>query len=328
MKDEILRLLRESTDRHISGEELSNRFGVSRTAVWKCINQLKLAGYKIQSQTNKGYKLLTSPDILTQAELQPLLNTKLIGNKIHYFDTIDSTNTYAKKLAEAEFNEGTVIIAEQQTAGRGRLGRNWISPAGKGIWMSILLKPTLEPKDAAKITLLTACAVCRAIEHFNIKPMIKWPNDILVNGKKLCGILTEMNIEVDVIGYVVVGIGMNVNLSMEDLHPDILDTATSIKIETGTEASRKAIIAEIINQFEQLYNQLINNSSINSIIDEYKSKSAVLGKAIRIINKKEEISGQVVDINQEGHLLVKLSDGTNTEISSGEVSIRGVNSYI
>ena len=241
MKYRILEELKSRDKEYISGEEISRRLGVSRTAVWKYINRLRQEGYNIESQTNSGYKLVQSPDTLSSFEIQPLLKTRFIGREILYFDSIDSTNSYAKKMGEENIKDGTVIIADEQTSGRGRLGRQWMSPKGKGIWMTILLKPHIAPSEASKITLAAAYALCTALDKCGLDVRIKWPNDIVVNGKKLCGILTEMSADMDIIKYIVVGIGLNANLDAHDFDSAIAATATSIKIEAGKSISRKTV---------------------------------------------------------------------------------------
>lgn len=325
----VLEELQNQRGCFVSGEEISKKLGISRTAVWKHIAKLRSKGYNILSQTNSGYKLVGSPDVLSMNELEPLLHTDFIGRNIIYLDSIDSTNTYAKKAAEESFKEGTVIIADEQTAGRGRLGRHWVATRGKGIWMTIMLKPDILPFDAPKLTIAAALAVVKGLSGCcQLDASIKWPNDIVSGGKKLCGILTEMSAEADEIKYVIVGIGINVNMGVEDFGPEVSSTATSISIESGKTFSRKAVAASVLHKFEELYKDFIKDGSIRHFLDEYKSRSAVLGKEIRVISKKEEISGLAVDISEEGHLVVKLADGSEREIMSGEVSVRGLYGYI
>lgn len=328
MKSAVLDELKKNMGKYISGEELSKKIGVSRTSVWKYINKLKEEGYVIESSTNKGYVLIESPDALYPNEIKGLMNTKLIGKEIVFLDSIDSTNNYAKKMGEKEFQEGTLIIAEEQTAGRGRLGREWISPKGKGIWMTIMLKPDIKPEQAAQITLIASFAVVLGIRKIcNIDAMIKWPNDVVVKGKKLCGILTEMGAEIDRINYLIVGIGINANTDEVDFANSGLGIATSIKIQKGEDIDRKLLISDIIKNFEKLYMDFIESGSIEYIIKDYKKVSATLGKDVRILAKGEEWHGIALDINSHGHLMVKMDDGKIKEISSGEVSVRGIYEY-
>lgn len=329
MKYRILEELKSANGQAVSGEEISRKLGISRTAVWKHISKLRSEGYIIESQTNRGYKLTGSPDVLSMSELEPLLHTDFMGRDIIYLDSTASTNTYAKKAAEESFKDGTVIIADEQTAGRGRLGRHWVSTRGKGIWMSIMLKPDVLPSDAPKLTIAAACAVVRALwSCCQLDTRIKWPNDIVSGGKKLCGILTEMSAEADEIKYVIIGIGINANMEANDFGSEVSGIATSINIESGRTVSRKVLAASVLYEFEELYKIFVQNGSIRHFLDEYKSKSAILGKEIRIISKKEEIVGRAVDISEEGHLAVKLADGSERFIMSGEVSVRGLYGYI
>ncbi|MBU5425261.1 biotin--[acetyl-CoA-carboxylase] ligase [Tissierella pigra] len=326
MKQKILNMLKNGED-FISGEEISKEFHMTRAAIWKYINALKEDGYNIESVPSKGYKIISLPDILTLEEVEPYLDTSFIGRNIKYFDTIDSTNKKAKKIAFDE-NEGTVVISEEQTEGKGRLGRHWVSPKGKGIWMSIILKPKVDPIKVSKITLLGAAAVHKALKNMNIESQIKWPNDILIDGKKICGILTEMNCELNMINYVVMGIGINVNFNQEDIPVDLKDKAMSIKISKGIEINRKELLGNIINEFEKLYIDFRDKKSISKAIKVCRESSALIGKEVRIIKGEEETLGKVLDINEEGELVVEFQDGTVDNIYSGEVSVRGLNGYI
>lgn len=328
MKEQILQELKMKSGQYISGEEISNKFKVSRTAIWKYINQLKEMGYVIESQTKKGYRLLESPDSLLPQEIRESLHADIIGKDLQYLEQVDSTNLYAKRFADNGFQEGTVIIADEQLKGKGRLGRTWVSPKGKGIWMTIMLKPRINPAEAAKITLLTACAVSKAIEGCGVSPKIKWPNDIILNGKKLCGILTEMSVEQDEINYVIVGIGINVNLEQQDFPEDLQSTATSIRIEKGSNVIRKELTAAIMNNFESYYKVFTKTGSIREFIEEYKDKSAVLGKDVTVTSSSLNLKGKALDITEEGQLLLELEDGSIKEIISGEVSVRGLKGYI
>ncbi|MDF2532712.1 MAG: biotin--[acetyl-CoA-carboxylase] ligase [Clostridia bacterium] len=328
MKERILQELKNHAGHYISGEEISGSLQVSRTAVWKYVNQLKNMGYVIESQTKKGYRLLESPDSLQPQEMKGNINTEVIGQNLTFFEQVDSTNLYAKQIAEGGFLDGTVIMADEQLNGRGRMGRSWVSPKGKGIWMTIMLKPKINPADASKVTLLAACAICRAIEEIcGLYTKIKWPNDIVLNGKKLCGILTEMSAEIDEINYLIIGIGVNVNIDLDDFPKELQDIATSIKIEKGDKVIRKELAAAIINNFERYYKGFIKTGSIKDYINEYKEKSAVLGKEVIVKSSILELQGTVVDISEEGQLQLELKDGSIKEIISGEVSLRGLTGY-
>ena len=329
MKDIVLEELRKNKSKYLSGEELSKELGVSRTSIWKYIKKLKEEGYTIDSSTNKGYILIETPDVLYPSEVKRLINTKIIGSEIVFLESIDSTNNYGKKISEKDFIEGTLIIAEEQTSGRGRLGREWVSPKGQGIWMSIMLKPNIKPEQASQITIIAAYAIAKSIKEIcNVDALIKWPNDIIVNGKKVCGILTEMGAEIDIINYLIVGIGINANIDEKHLLESGLNTATSLKIEKGQVIDRKILISRIIMNFEKLYMDFIEKSSIINIISNYKKMNVTLGKEVRLIFKKEELHGVAIDINNLGQLIIELDNGETIELASGEVSVRGIYDYV
>lgn len=328
MKEKILHLLKESGDCFLSGQDISNILDVSRTAIWKYINQLKLDGYNIEAVSNKGYRIISSPDILSAEEIKPYLNTELIGQNIIYYNTLESTNTLAKRLGDSSEISGTVVLAEEQTNGRGRLGRNWVSPFGKGIWMSILLRPNINPVEAVNLTQTAAAAIVLATEELGIDTLIKWPNDIVINSKKVSGILTEMNAELTRINYVVVGIGINANIEKDEFPIELHETATSLKIETGCIVNRRALTAGILNNFEKLYFQLIKEHNPSASINICREKSAVIGKKVLILANEKKLEAQVLDIDPHGQLVVQYEDGTRENILSGEVSIRGKDAYI
>lgn len=328
MKEEIIRLLKKNENEFISGEDISSTLGISRAAVWKYMKAIKEDGYNIESVSRKGYKLISSPDLLTFEEISPYLNTSYIGKEIVYFNSIDSTNNEAKKLASSGCSEGIVIISEEQTMGRGRLGRNWVSPKFKGIWMSIVLRPDIDPMNVAKITQVGAAAVLKAIKEQGINAYIKWPNDIVLNNKKVCGILTEMSGEINNVNYVVMGIGINVNIDKEDFPGEIEEIATSLKIEEGKSIERKALVASILNNLEGLYEEFIKNEDIKTSIDICRENSILIGKPVRIINRNDEIQAQALDLSDDGKLIVKYEDGSIHEVISGEVSVRGLYGYV
>lgn len=326
LKTEVLKMLKNSDD-FISGEKISDEFNMTRAGIWKYINMLKEDGYNIESVPRKGYRLISSPDILTLEEIEEYLSTDYIGRTIYYYDSIDSTNKKAKEIAIEE-NEGTVIVAEEQIQGKGRMGRTWVSPKGKGIWMSIILKPKVEPMKVARITLLGAAAVHKALANMNIKAEIKWPNDILMQDKKISGILTEMSGELNMINYVIMGIGINANLDNNDIPEELRQKATSIRISEGKEINRKQLLANILNIFEELYTDFIQNDNITNAIDICRKNSALIGKKVRVIKGEDIRLGKALDINEQGQLVVEFEDGVVENIYSGEVSVRGVEGYI
>ena len=322
MKEEILRLLR-SADGYISGQELCNRFGVSRTAVWKAINQLKEAGYEIEAQQNKGYKLMAAPDLMTEAEIKSLMHTDWVAKEVLYFDTIDSTNIKAQELAEKGYPSGTLVVADKQESGKGRRGRSWVSPSGTGIFMTLMIKPDINPNNASMLTLVAALAVAKAITSVTgEEAMIKWPNDIVVNGKKVCGILTEMNAQFDYINHIVVGIGINVH--NESFPEEISQMASSLMIEAGGKRFHRAqIIAETMSYFEQYYDTFLKTQDLSALVREYDELLVNRNKSVRVLDPKEPFDGKAMGITPKGELIVDTWESRKL-VSSGEVSVRGI----
>lgn len=326
MKEKILAILCGSPG-YISGEKMSQELGVSRSMIWKVINGLREEGYQIDSVTNRGYRLVLVPDLVSSEAIKPLLKTKVFGRAIYDYKEVDSTNIVAKAKARDGAKEGTVVIANSQSRGKGRLGKTWESPAGKGIWMSIVARPRIPIQEVSGITLVAGLAICKTIRRTTQLPAyIKWPNDIVVNGKKVCGILTEMSAEIDQVNYVVIGIGINVNTTSfpKELHK----TATSLKIESGQDYMRKDIIAELLMAFEAYYDQYTKGKGLSEILDQYKELCITLKNDVRIINKNEEYWAKPVDIDDTGALIIDKKDGTRKRIASGEVSVRGIYGYI
>ena len=326
MKGEILKLLKE-TDGYISGQELCEKFGVSRTAIWKVINQLKEEGYEIEAVRNKGYILKGSADVLSKEELESTIHTKWAGENVVFFEETVSTNNEIRSLAEQGAPHRTLADAEQQLGGKGRRGRVWTSPAGVGIWMSMLLRPQIDPLAASMLTLVMALAAKKGNEiSTGLKSEIKWPNDLVLNKKKICGILTEMSTELMEIQYVIPGIGINVN--QKDFPDDIKATATSLYIESGKIQKRSEIIAAIMEAFEGYYDTFIKTQDMSGLIEEYNANLVNLGNEVCVLDPAGEFRGVSEGINKEGALLVRLADGTLKEIISGEVSVRGVYGYV
>lgn len=255
MKTEILKMLRES-DNYISGQQLCEHFQVSRTAVWKVIKQLESEGYRIEAVRNKGYRIVECPDVLSKEEIDSLMKTVVMGRNVLYYDKTDSTNTRVKKLAEEGAVHGTLVVADMQSAGKGRRGREWESPENKNIYMSVLLRPDFEPVKAPMLTLVMALSAAEAVEEKeNLAVKIKWPNDLVIGTKKICGILTEMSAEIDFINYVVVGIGINTNT--EIFPEELKEKATSLRLEKGEVVKRAELIACIMEKFEKNYEQFL-----------------------------------------------------------------------
>lgn len=325
MKAEILTILKD-TDGYVSGQELCERFGVSRTAVWKAMNQLKKEGYEIESVQNKGYRLVKTPDILSKNELVSIRKTKWVGTEICYFDVTDSTNTQAKSLGEGDAPNGTLVVAGKQESGRGRRGRSFESPAGTGIFMTLLLRPEIEPQNASMLTLVSALAVAKGIEHMVDLPVqIKWPNDIVINGKKVCGILTEMSAQMDYVNYIVIGIGINVG--NEEFPEEIKDVATSIYLESGKHVNRAMLIEKIWEEFEDYYELYEKTQDLSSLVKEYDSYLVNRGQKVRVLDSKEPYEGKAMGITDRGELIVDTWEARRL-VSAGEVSVRGVYGYV
>lgn len=317
MNIELLNLLK-SSDEYISGEEISQKFNVSRSAIWKQINTLKNAGYIIDGVSKKGYKLISCPDLIIKEEIINNLNTKIIGKHINYYSEVDSTNTIAKKLA-SDSNDGTAIISEIQNGGKGRLGRIWTSPKG-GIWTSLILKPNIEPINANKITQVAAAALINVLKSLNIESKIKWPNDIYINNKKFAGILTEMKCDMDRVHYLVLGVGMNINIPLENFPEEIRSIATSLLIETGRNFNRNSILIKFYYEFEKLYLALVNNDDFSTSLNICRNNSIILNKDAYLIthNNKEKV--HCIGINDDGLLIIKDSNGNIKNVLSGEIT--------
>ena len=326
MKTEILRYLKEA-DGYISGQELCERFQVSRTAVWKVVRQLEAEGYEIEAVRNRGYRLKTAGDILSQAEILSSIRGSWAGREILYLDEVDSTNTAAKKAAENGAVHGTLVVSERQTGGKGRRGRAWDSPRGTGIFMTLILRPNMAPVHASMLTLVAALAVADGIrECTGAESLIKWPNDIVMSGKKICGILTEMSADPDRINYVAVGIGINVN--MEEFPEEIRGVAASIFTETGKKTKRSLLISAVMAAFERYYEVFMKTTDMSGLLEDYNGKLANCGRTVRVLDPAGEYSGTAIGIDREGELLVEMEDTTVRRVLSGEVSVRGIYGYV
>ena len=322
MRKIILELLGQHPEQYVSGEEISRQLAVSRTAIWKHMQTLKQAGYEIESHPRLGYRLKTRPDLLLPYEIRDILRTKIVGQKeIYYFADVESTNTEAKKQANLGCPEGSISLSEAQTKGRGRLSRSWFSPSGKGIWLSVVLRPPFNPHDAPKCTLMAAVAVTKAIQSMTgIECGIKWPNDILYQGKKIVGILTEMNAEIDAINYIVIGMGINVNIKQQDFPDELTESATSLSVVAGHTISRLSLLNAVLVELEQAYEEVVQYG-FSKMLDEWRKLSITLGKKVNVIGSGKEFSGTAVDIDHDGGLLVQTEAGIE-RVLAGDVSIR------
>lgn len=326
MKDKILKFLKEA-DGYISGQELCERLGVSRTAVWKVIRQLESEGYQIEAVRNRGYRLTDNADILNEAEIRAAMKSQWLGQHVTFLEETDSTNNVVRRMAEQGAPEGTLAVAEIQTAGKGRRGRSWSSPKGSGIWHSFLLRPEFAPEHASMLTLLAAMAVQKSVKDVTgLDCKIKWPNDIVVNGKKICGILTEMSTEEDSIRYVVVGIGINANTS--DFPEEIRETATSLALELGHPVRRTLLINGVMCAFEEYYRIYRETLDMSRLKEIYDQELVNVEREVKVLAPCGDYTGISHGINNQGELIVELSDGTIREVNSGEVSVRGIYGYV
>lgn len=326
MKAEILQLLRERGD-FVSGQELCERFQVSRTAVWKSIQQLQKEGYQIEAVTRRGYRLDGFPDTVAAAEVESRLHTQWIGRPVRYFEEITSTNQYAKQMAEDGAPEGLLVVADCQTKGRGRSGRSWATPAGTNIAMTLLLRPKLPPERISMVTLVMGMAVTGACRRCCGLPVqIKWPNDVVIGGKKLCGILTEMSTEIASVSYIVIGTGINVN--MKEIPEELKSIATSLLLELGHEVNRAKLIACVMEEFEQYYSAFLEKGDLSALQDTYNEMLVNRGRGVRVLEPEHEYDGTAEGIDERGRLLVRLEDGSVNAVYAGEVSVRGIYGYV
>ncbi|MEI6437917.1 MAG: biotin--[acetyl-CoA-carboxylase] ligase [Candidatus Omnitrophota bacterium] len=314
MRSRILQQLRK-TDGFISGEDLSRELGVSRAAVWKCIEDLRSDGYKIEALPHHGYKLTASTDKLIAVEVQHGLGTRKFGCDVRYFDEMPSTMDEGFQLGMNGAPEGTLVVAETQTKGRGRLGRAWSSPKGKGLYCSLLLRPALSTAEAARLTLVSAVALSEAVETVTgLRPLIKWPNDLLLSGKKLAGILTELRAEVDRVDFAVVGIGLNVNSAVKELPPE----GTSLSEVKGELCDRAEILRAFLRCFEKRYLQL-KKSGFGSALEEWRRRSATIGRRVRFEERGRQREGLATGLDEDGGLLVRLDTGEIIKRMAGDV---------
>lgn len=325
-KTEILHALRKS-NRSVSGQELCNALGISRTAVWKYINQLKEEGYEIEAGQNRGYNIVGYPNNVASWEIESRILGKSFLERVYFFDEVDSTNTKAKDLVSEMNGLPILVVSEKQNAGKGRRGRIWNTPTNQSVLMSFGLRPRLKPSKAYMLTLVAGLAVVKAIRNVtDLEAFIKWPNDIVVNNKKVCGILTEMTAEPDYVENVVVGIGINVN--MLEFPEEILHKATSLKIESGKEESRADIIEQIIYEFEKYYKIFEESGNMGCLKEEYSKYLINLNREVTVVKEQESYHAVALRIEEDGELVVRCDDGQEKKIISGEVSVRGVYGYV
>ncbi len=320
MRELILKTLQQ--EKHISGEELGRRLNISRTAVWKHINELRSLGYQIESSTKTGYSFIKGTDLLLAGEIASGLDTQIMGKVVKHFDEVSSTQDIAAGLAREGAVEGTVVIAETQKNGRGRKGRYWLSLPAGGIYLSLILRPRLMPPQVVQIPLITAIAVARAIQNsVPLQARIKWPNDIMVANKKVGGILTELSAEIDSVNYVILGIGLNVNIPASLLPPRTTGAATSLMNECGLYTSRAQLVRSFLSEFERTYLQFLSGG-FSSLRNEWKALNNTIGSQVKVNDGTHEFDGEAADIDDDGFLLVRRENGDLSRIISGDVSFR------
>jgi BirA family biotin operon repressor/biotin-[acetyl-CoA-carboxylase] ligase len=317
----ILSALRANPD-GVSGAELAEQLKISRAAIWSRIEELRKLDYDIEASPHFGYRLVSSPDALHADDLLARLGkTKVIGRDIRVFEQTTSTNDVIEKLARDGVKEGVVVFAESQTKGRGRLGRKWISPAHKGLWFSILLRPDLRPQETTQLTVASATALRRAIQsETGLKPEIKWPNDILIGGKKVAGILTELNAELDKVRYVILGIGIDMNLDAGEFPAELKRIATSLKIETGETVSRAELATAILRELDFDYAR-IGGGKFAVVADEWEEHCVTIGKNVTVQIGDRKIRGCAESLDDDGALLLRTEHGHLERITGGDVTL-------
>ncbi|MGA3164374.1 MAG: biotin--[acetyl-CoA-carboxylase] ligase [Verrucomicrobiota bacterium] len=317
----ILSALRANPD-GVSGTELAEKLRISRAAIWARIEELRRLGYDIEAGPHSGYRLISVPDVLHADDLLArLYKTKIIGRDVRVFEQTTSTNDVIEKLARDGVKEGVVVFAESQTKGRGRLGRKWLSPAHKGLWFSLLLRPDLRPQEATQLTVASATALRRAIHsETGLNPEIKWPNDILVRGKKVAGILTEMSAELDRVQHVILGIGVNVNTGAGEFQPELRKLATSLKIESGRAISRADLATTILYELDRNYARVCAGG-FAVLADEWEAHCTTIGRNVTIQVGERRLRGRAESLSDEGALLLRTEHGHLESIIGGDVTL-------
>ncbi|MCI0746424.1 MAG: biotin--[acetyl-CoA-carboxylase] ligase [Verrucomicrobia subdivision 3 bacterium] len=318
----ILSTLRGAGDGCVSGAELSHQLGISRTAVWARIQELRSLGYEIEASPHHGCRLRAVPDVLHADDLMSLVNgNHIIGRDIQVFQETNSTNDVVERLARDGVAEGAVVFAETQKRGRGRLGRHWVSPPRKGLWFSVLLRPNLQPPQATQLTVAAATALARTIhEHCGLQPSVKWPNDILLQDRKVAGVLTELAAEIDCIRYVILGIGINVNFSPSDFPAELRAVATSLQIEAGHAFRRAELAAALLRELDRDYDR-VRRREFGRVADEWAAHCATLGQRVRIRIGDRAVTGRAEALDDAGALLLRTDHGHLERIVGGDVTL-------
>ena len=330
-KEKIFALLSAREGKFVSGEDISAQLGISRAAVWKGVNALRRDGYIIDAQTGQGYCLSSSPDALTERELRRYLGeTQRVGKTLYCFESVDSTNSFLKRAAAEGAPDGTVAVADEQMAGRGRRGRSFSSASGRGVYLSVLLRPKLPAERLLPLTALGAVAACDAVERAcGVRPKIKWTNDLVLNNKKLSGTLTELSLEGEsgALDYAVIGIGINCNNAADDFPPELREVATSIELETGRRVVRAKLSAALIEELDRLYEALCSGETAR-YLDAYRRDCLTLGREVQLLWQDSHERVTALDVDDQFGLIVRHADGTIETVRTGEVSVRGLYGYV
>ncbi|GIO28434.1 biotin--[acetyl-CoA-carboxylase] ligase [Ornithinibacillus bavariensis] len=318
-RSKLIKLLSLQDDNYISGQEISDKLKISRSAIWKHMKELEKDGYEIEAKRNKGYRILGSPNKVSENTIQWGLETNWLGKKVIHKASTPSTQIVAHQLAQEGAGHGTVVIADEQTAGKGRLSRDWYSAKNKGIWMSIILRPNILPYLAPQLTLLTATVLADVFQKkLQLAPKIKWPNDIILNDKKVSGILTEMQAEQDKINYVIIGFGINVNHEQKELPNTIINRATSLKIETGQAWEIIELIQRILATFEEKYEEYMSKG-FPIVKQRWEQNGYRIGEKTKIKSFQSVDEAVIMGIADDGALLAKYQDGEVKKIYSAEI---------
>jgi BirA family biotin operon repressor/biotin-[acetyl-CoA-carboxylase] ligase len=321
LEKKVLGILRREVGGYVSGQAMSRRLGVSRTAVWKAIESLRQKGFRIESIAGRGYRFEAGPEQMVGLDIEVGLGTKIIGKSVISFDSTPSTIDAASSLAREGACDGTVVVAESQSGGRGRLGRKWSSPGGVGIWTSIILRPSIPPRDAPKLTLLAAVSVAGVLkEQYGLDAKIKWPNDVIAANRKICGALTELVAEQDAVKYLITSFGLNVNQTRSKFPAEVRDIATSMRIESGKKLDRPEVFRRVLSEFDKHYAHFREHGG-EDILDRWRRLSGTLGRRVKIQLRDEQVEGVAHDIDDDGSLIIDLGGGSLRSIAYGDVTI-------
>ena len=318
---EVLKALREA-EGVVSGERLSSALGISRAAIWKHIRRLRQEGYEIEAQRAKGYRLKGSPKGFSPMEIVAALPEGTIWKGIHFFERVGSTNDIALQLARGGAPEGELVIADEQTKGRGRMGRRWHSPKGMNLYFSFILRPPLPPSHVPLITLMASLALAEAMEGVaEVRPQIKWPNDLLLGGKKVAGILTEADAQMDLVKFVIVGVGVNVNMRREEMPGELRSFSTSLLLERGEEVNRLTLLLAFLKDFDKWYRTFVRGER-EEVLRKWEERSAVRGRRVEVVFLDEEIRGVAQGLDRDGALLVRTEEGEMRRVVAGDLKVK------